>query len=123
MNASSPTAPLSKCAMMSARPAIAASGKPPPIALPRVHLSGVMTTVECRHLVALLEGAREPHGIEVGLRAGADAPHLLRTRHRVDHLGGEADAVLLAGQERRALGCDLLHDLHDLCMRMGDDYR
>jgi hypothetical protein len=32
---------LSKCAMMSARPAMAASGKPPPMILPSVQMSGV----------------------------------------------------------------------------------
>ncbi len=38
---SAPTAPLSKCAMISARPTMAASGKPPPMTLPSVAISGV----------------------------------------------------------------------------------
>ena len=38
---SAPTSDLSKCAMISRRPTIAANGKPPPITLPSVVTSGV----------------------------------------------------------------------------------
>ena len=83
----------------------------------------VVAALEFEDLVAPGVGAREPHGVGVGLRAGADEAHLLGARHRVDDLGGEADAVGVVGEERGALGGHLLHHLDHLGVGVADDHR
>ena len=82
----------------------------------------MIAALEFQDLVALLVGARQPHGVGVRFGAGAHETHLLGARHRIDDLGRKLDAIGIVGEERGALRGDLLDDLNDLGMRMAHDH-
>src|SRR3712207_7563816 len=84
----------------------------PPQAHQPVVAHPVIAALELHYLVAPAEGAREPHGVGVGLRAAGAEPHLLRAGHRAHDLGCELDAVLVVGEEGGAAP-HLLHDRRD----------
>ena len=80
----------------------------------------MITSLELEYLVAARIGAGQPHGVGVSLRAGADEAHLLGAGHGVDDFCGEANAVLVVGEECRALGGLRLYHLDDLGMCLAD---
>ena len=83
----------------------------------------VIAALEFENLVALLVGAREPHGVEIGFRAGADEAYLLGTRHRVHDFRREPDPVLVIGEKGGALRELLLGHGKDFRVRVADQHR
>ena len=83
----------------------------------------MIAALELQDLVALAEGAGGPHGVEIGLGAGADEAHLLGAGHGVADRLGERDAVAVVAEEGRAERHLRLHRRRHLGMGVADEHR
>ena len=89
----------------------------------RVVAHAVIAALELQDLVALAEGARGAHGVEIGLGAGADEAHLVGAGHGVADRLGERDAVAVVAEEGRAERHLRLHRRRHLGMGVADEHR
>ena len=83
----------------------------------------VVAALEFQDAVAAAEGAGDAHRVHVGLGPAADEADLLGAGHRVDDHLGQADAVLVVGEEGGAARHLRQHRLGHLRMRMADEHR
>jgi len=83
----------------------------------------MIAALELEDLVALPESADRPHGVEVGLGARADEPHLVGAGHGIADRLGERDAVAVVAEEGGAERHLRLHRRRDLGMGVAHEHR
>ena len=83
----------------------------------------MIAALELQDLVALAEGARGAHGVEIGLGAGADEAHLVGAGYGVADRLGERDTVAVVAEEGRAERHLRLHRRRHVGMGVAHEHR
>ena len=83
----------------------------------------MIAALELQNLVAAAERTGDAHGVGVGFRSATDEAHLLGAGDRIDDGGGQTDAMLVVGEERRAVRYLRLHGRHHVGVAVADEHR